>query len=88
MLKKQRVDLLVDKLISKILKVEPGTEEYSRLLGNLDQLLKAKGYTTKIDPNTLVTALSSLIGIGLILNFERLGVLTSKATSFVLKGRV
>ena len=42
----------------------------------------------KITPDTLLIAATNLVGIVLILNFEKLDIVRSKAMSFVLKGRV
>jgi hypothetical protein len=41
-----------------------------------------------ITPDTLLVAATNLAGIVLILNFEKLDIVRSKAMSFVLKGRV
>lgn len=41
-----------------------------------------------ITPDTLVIALTNIGGILLILNFEKIDILRSKAMSFVLRGRV
>lgn len=41
-----------------------------------------------ITPDTLLIAATNLVGIVLILNFEKLDIVRSKAMSFVLKGRV
>ena len=42
----------------------------------------------KFTPDTLLIVGGNLAGILLILNFERLDIVRSKAISFVLKGRV
>jgi hypothetical protein len=42
----------------------------------------------KITPDTLVVVAGNLMGILLILNFEKMDIIRSKAISFVLKGRV
>jgi len=44
--------------------------------------------TWTITPDTLLIAATNLVGIVLILNFEKLDIVRSKAMSFVLKGRV
>lgn len=41
-----------------------------------------------VTPDTLLIAVTNLAGIVLILNFEKLDIVRSKAMSFVLKGRV
>ena len=42
----------------------------------------------KISPDTLLVVGGNLLGILLILNFEKADIVTSKALGFVLKGRV
>lgn len=42
----------------------------------------------EIKPDTLLVVGGNLLGILLILNFERLDIVRSKAMGFVLKGRV
>ena len=44
--------------------------------------------TWTITPDTLLIAATNLVEIVLILNFEKLDIVRSKAMSFVLKGRV
>lgn len=44
--------------------------------------------TCRITPDTLLVVFGNLAGILLILNFEKLDIVRSKALSFVLKGRV
>ena len=44
--------------------------------------------TWKITPDTLLVVGGNLMGILLILNFERMDIIRSKAIGFVLKGRV
>ena len=41
-----------------------------------------------LTPDTILIAVTNLAGIALILNFEKLDILRSKAIGFVLKGRV
>jgi hypothetical protein len=42
----------------------------------------------KLDFNTLLSVVGNLSGIAMILNYERLDVITSKAVSFIIRGRV
>ena len=53
-----------------------------------------QGYTNMmkpswtITPDTVIVALTSVFEIFMVLNFEKLDILRSKAIGFVLKGRV
>lgn len=42
----------------------------------------------KVSPDTILVVAGNLLGILLILKFEKLDIITTKALSFVLKGRV
>lgn len=42
----------------------------------------------KITPDTLLIAVTNLLGILLILNFEKFDIVRTKALGFVMKGRV
>ena len=41
-----------------------------------------------ITPDTILVAATNLLGIVLVLNFEKFDIIRSKAIAFVLKGRV
>jgi Zn-dependent oligopeptidase len=65
-------------------------KEYSNMIDNLEKLYKAKDSekSRKISPDTIAIIVGNLLGIGLILGYEKANVITSKAVAFVLKGRV
>jgi len=44
--------------------------------------------TAKITPDTVVVAVTNILGILLVLNFEKLDIVRSKAFGLLLKGRV
>ena len=50
-----------------------------------DKLAESKW---KISPDTLLVVAGNLMGILLILNFEKMDIIRTKAISFVLKGRL
>ena len=66
------------------------SKEYYRLLVHLEKLYEIRDKNEKkfkfdVDSNTLVTAGSSLLGILLILQHERLHAVASKALGFITK---
>ncbi len=89
--KKEQTEL--DKAIEERVKILDSTvvdpEEDKKAIDNLKELADVKvqveGQKHNINPNTIISALGSLVGIGLILNYEKLNVLTSKAITFVPK---
>lgn len=84
------LDEAIDDLFSELKGVNGDDEEYSKMADQLVKLMKLK---KEIDPSwrvsadTLAIIGGNLLGILLILNFERMGVVASKAMSFVGKLR-
>ncbi len=85
-------DVALDEAISDILTEMNGlnadTEEYADAADQLVKLMKLKrelNPSWRPSPDALVGAAGSVLGIILILHFEKLGVITSKALSFVGK---
>ena len=70
----------------------PGTDEYEAVLKNLetiDRIQNAdKNRRLILDPNTIFSGLISLAGIYMILHYEELRVLSTKALGFVVKPRL
>lgn len=83
--RKVNVDGLIDTVIARMEEVGPNAEEYPNLMRSLERLkaLKTDDRRKPLDWNTVVSTLGSLAGVVLILNFERLGVVTSKAFSML-----
>lgn len=74
--------------LTEVLKtISPADKNYATVSDNLRVLCEAR---EKKDPSTISTELllgigANLIGLLVILNFERTGVITSKALSFLWK---
>lgn len=88
--KKRSLNDEVDRLVLIMGNVSPDTDEYEKMVKNLEVLCKAR---TNKSPNmpsmdTIVTAVSSILSVILILNYEHMHVVTSKALSFILKVKV
>ena len=83
--KKTKLEHEIDSLISSMEEVEGDTEEYTAMAKNVETLCKAKSYvgSDRPDVNTLISVSGNLLGIILILNYEKLGVITSKGMTFV-----
>lgn len=63
-------------------------KEYERLVELRNKYISQGKRMDGLNINTLITAGVSIASILLILNYENLHILTSKATSFILKPRV
>lgn len=70
---------------------EKDSKEYAQILNQLEKVVKAEEMRNtyrRLKPDTMAQIAANLAGIGLILNFEKIGVITTKALGFVIKGRV
>jgi len=82
------LDMLIDELQRFIRNMDPDAKNYSDMIESLTKLHKLRGEPSKpISKDAILTTVGSIVGILLILNYERLGVVTSKAMSFVTKMR-
>jgi hypothetical protein len=67
---------------------DESVEHWEVLKRSLEEYDKFSKSNWKFTPDTLLVVGGNLLGIVLILNFERLDIVRSKALGFVLKGRV
>lgn len=88
--KKTKLEVVIDSILDDMSKLEPNSDEYTDMANNLEKLLKAKSCEKLkgISPDTIAIVLGNLLGIVLILKHEKIDIITTKALSFVLKGRV
>ena len=87
----------IDDEVEHVLKEMEGikdisSESYKAAAENLRVLCDARSYKKPprwgIEPETIVVAVTNLVGIALVLNYEYLRPLSSKAINLILKGRV
>lgn len=66
------------------------SEEFAVMNAQLEKLYKMKttDKSSRVSADTLVIVAGNLAGIGLILNYERMHAVTSKALGFVLKSKI
>lgn len=88
--KRTNLEKEIDTVLECMWDVEPDSEEYTAMANNLVKLLDAqsKQKSRGINKDTVAIIVGNLLGIGLILGYEKLNVITSKAVGFVIKGRV
>lgn len=86
---KTGLETTIDHLISEMAGHEGNSEEYAKMTKNLDTLykLKAEDKPDRVDRNTIAIVAGNLIGILVIVSFEKSHVMTSKALSNLLKPR-
>lgn len=88
--KKSKLDEEIDTCLEEMSSVSTASKEYGKMVRNLKQLyrLKREEKGRKVSPDTKAVIAGNLLGILLILGYEKANVITSKALGFVLKGRV
>ena len=88
--KRSNLEKEIDNVLGRMSELDPDSKEYSAMASNLERLFSAKSKEKdrKISPDTLAVIAGNLLGIGLILTYEKLNVITTKALGFVIKGRV
>ena len=78
-----------DRVLEHSKTLDPSTEEYAKAIDQLTKLTALLPSTEpRFKPDTLLIVGGNLAGIVLILSFEHLNVLTSKAVGFVIKSKV
>lgn len=78
---------VMDRILDEMEAFGPDSPEYPALLSNLERIvnLRASKDNRRIDPNTILIVAGNLLGILCIVAYEQKNVITSKATSFILK---
>ncbi len=87
------VDGLIEELISEMKGLDGYSDEYPKSAASLKALFEVKAAETKQKPeglnvNTIAAVAGNLVGIVLILAFEKSNVITSKGLGFVMKPRI
>lgn len=83
-----KLQLALDIAINNLLNCEPDTKEWKDCLDDVNTIGKLLGDKPKpVDLNTVILSATNLAGILLIINHERLNVITTKALGFILKPR-
>lgn len=83
------LDETITKLISKLEGMEAGSEEYSKAVVSLQTLMELRAAEQAVakqhlvSPEKIADIAANLLGISLILGFEKANVVTSKGLGFV-----
>lgn len=79
---------VIQRLLNALADQEPGSEEFDSILDQITKLhaLKPEKSVRKpVSYDTILLVVSNLLGIGMVINHERLNVITTKALGFVKK---
>lgn len=87
--KKTKLEAQIETVVEQLSSMDPSSKEYNELLGVLERLtkLKDKGHTKEVPWGTIITCSVALLQTIMILHAERVGIITSKAVGFIMKGR-
>jgi hypothetical protein len=87
---KSNLDVEIDHVIDALNHLSPDADAYGDAVKNLEVLMKVRDCrnTPKISYDTIIIAATNILGIVLIMSFEQIHVIGTKAIGFVLKGRV
>jgi hypothetical protein len=79
----------VKRVLARMSELDAESLQYNQAAKNLKELMEAKGLKSKatISPEAILAAATNIAGILLILNFEKLDIVTTKAIGFISKGR-
>lgn len=83
------LDVLINEALDQSKGSDILSEEYKNRMAQIERLFKLKEHSAPkpVSRDTMVIAATNLIGIGMILGWERAHVVTSKALGFVMKSR-
>jgi|tagenome__1003787_1003787.scaffolds.fasta_scaffold17975389_1 hypothetical protein len=86
---KSGLDKVIDEVLEEMLGRGSETEEYAQMVNQLVKLhaLKQEEKPKRLTPDTMAIVLGNLLGIIIIVKYERIDIITSKAMNFVLKLR-
>jgi len=86
--KKLKIERRIDEKLDKLLDEAKTPEEISKVVILVTDKYKMQTAKPCIKPDTIALIAANLLGIVLILHYEKLDVVTSKALGFVVRGRV
>jgi hypothetical protein len=90
MLKLRKSSILDDSIHRVLVDMQshdPGTQDYELLMGRLERLMqmKAEEGQNRVSPDTMAIVIGNLLGILIIVSYERAHVMVSRGLGFVLR---
>jgi hypothetical protein len=85
--RENRIEDVKQHIFNKLAITEPGTPEYTELLKQLDLISSTKQKTLSLVNPTIISGFFHLTGVGWMLNFEKMGIVRTKAMSLLPKIR-
>ena len=87
--KKRTINDEIDRLCELLSKTKPGTQAYLKISENLQSLCDSRSFKahSTVTMDTVILAVTNIVGLLLVLNYEQLHVVSGRALEFVLKRR-
>lgn len=84
-----KLDEAIATLLDEMSCYEGHTKEYKKLSERLDELIKLRNAKAKfpVSPDVMFAAGANILGMILIMRFERLNIITTKAFTFLARVR-
>jgi hypothetical protein len=77
----------IDDVLIKMRTEDPSSEEYSQLLNKLERLIRLKDdeSSNRVSSDTMAIVVGNLLGILIIVSYERNHVMVSRGINFLLR---
>lgn len=87
---KKMLDEELERVVTVMKDLDPSEDRYGVMVANLIKLSQARTETFKreIDVNVVIGAVTNIVSILVILNYEQLHVVSSKAIGLLVKPRI
>ena len=86
--KRTKVERLIDEQLEILMSQAQTPKEVSEVLALMERRDELKSKKKSVSPDTIAIIAGNLLGIILILGYEKANVITTKALGFVIRGRV
>lgn len=79
------LDEEMNRIVARMNEMDVTEEDYTALMAHLDRLvqLRKDDRSSRIDPNTLAVVGGNLLGIIIIVSYERVNVITTRALTMI-----
>lgn len=79
------LDIAITSLITDMQSHDPSTEQYKDMMNQLERLHKLKGehHRKRVSPDTLAIVIGNIVGILIIVGYERGHVMTTRAWDYI-----
>lgn len=86
-MEKSLLDEAIDDIFREMTVMNADSKEYSRMVKQLEKLyaLRDGNKSDSVSKDTIALITANLLGIGIIVGYERMNVVTSKALMFLFK---